>query len=102
MIRYPSWVNEGELKVLINGETFPVTASSSSYFAIERLWNIGDTIEIFLPMHNSIESLPNVSEYIAFLHGPILLGAKTGTEDLAGLIADDGRWSQYASGKGCL
>ncbi|MBK8946126.1 MAG: glycoside hydrolase family 127 protein [Ignavibacteriae bacterium] len=99
MIRYPSWVKEGELKVLINGETFPVTASSSSYFAIERLWNIGDTLEIFLPMHNSIESLPNISEYIAFLHGPILLGAKTGTEDLAGLIADDGRWSQYASGK---
>ena len=50
-------------------------------------------------MHNSIEHLPNVPEYIAFLHGPILLGSKTGTEDLAGLIADDGRWSQYAGGK---
>jgi hypothetical protein len=28
-----------------------------------------------------------------------LLGAKTGTEDLKGLIADDGRWSQYSSGE---
>ncbi|MFZ1289336.1 MAG: beta-L-arabinofuranosidase domain-containing protein [Melioribacteraceae bacterium] len=99
MLRYPSWVSKGDLKVLINGKSFPVTSSPSTYFAIERLWNIGDTVEIFLPMHNSVESLPNVSEYIAFLHGPILLGAKTGTEDLAGLIADDGRWSQYASGK---
>jgi hypothetical protein len=67
--------------------------------AIERLWTKGDVIQIILPMHNSIEYLPNVPTYIAFMHGPILLGAKTGTEDLAGLIADDGRWSQYAIGK---
>ncbi|MBN2514378.1 MAG: hypothetical protein JXB18_15670, partial [Sedimentisphaerales bacterium] len=58
-----------------------------------------DTVEIMLPMHNTIEPVPNVPEYIAFLHGPILLGAKTGTEDLKGLIADDGRWSQYSSGE---
>jgi len=50
-------------------------------------------------MHNSVEHLPNVPQYIAFLHGPILLGAKTGTEDLKGLIADDGRWGQYAAGE---
>ena len=50
-------------------------------------------------MHNTIEHLPNVPEYIAFLHGPILLGAKTGTEDLAGLIADDSRWGHIPSGK---
>ncbi len=50
-------------------------------------------------MHNTIEHLPNVPEYIAFMHGPILLGAKTGTEDLKGLIADDGRWGQYAGGE---
>jgi len=50
-------------------------------------------------MHNTIEHLPNVPEYIAIMHGPILLCAKTGTEDLKGLIADDGRWGQNASGK---
>jgi hypothetical protein len=33
------------------------------------------------------------------MHGPILLGMKTGTEDLAHLIADDSRFGQYASGK---
>ncbi|HWJ25860.1 MAG TPA: DUF4986 domain-containing protein, partial [Flavisolibacter sp.] len=33
------------------------------------------------------------------LHGPILLGAKTGTEDLAGLVAGDSRWGHIASGK---
>jgi hypothetical protein len=33
------------------------------------------------------------------MHGPILLGAKTGTEDLAGLIAHNGRWEHIADGK---
>jgi hypothetical protein len=33
------------------------------------------------------------------MHGPILLGAKTGTEDLQGLIADDSRWGQIPGGK---
>jgi hypothetical protein len=33
------------------------------------------------------------------MHGPILLGAKTGTEDLKGLIADDSRWGQIPAGQ---
>jgi hypothetical protein len=50
-------------------------------------------------MHHSIEHMPNVSEYIAIMYGPILLGAKTGTEDLARLVADDSRWGHIAGGK---
>ena len=33
------------------------------------------------------------------MHGPILLGMKTGTENLWHLIADDSRFGQYAGGK---
>jgi len=91
MIRYPSWVTDGALKVLVNGKTISYKAQPSTYFAIDRLWKAGDVVQILLPMHNSIEHLPNVPTYIAFMHGPILLGAKTGTEDLAGLIAGDSR-----------
>jgi hypothetical protein len=50
-------------------------------------------------MHNSIEHLPNVPSYIAIMHGPILLGTKTGTEDLKGLIADDSRWGHIPGGE---
>ncbi len=71
----------------------------SSYVVINRTWKKGDVVEVDLPMHNTIEHLPNVPQYIAILHGPILLGAKTGTEDLKGLIADDSRWGQIPSGK---
>lgn len=99
MIRCPSWVRKGELKIAVNGKDFPYAVLSSFYIGIEREWKKGDIVQISLPMHNSVEHLPNVPEYIAFLHGPVLLAAKTGTEDLKGLIADDGRWSQYAAGE---
>ena len=56
-------------------------------------------VDITFPMYNSVKYLPNVPQYIALMHGPILLGMKTGTEDMAHLIADDSRFGQYASGK---
>ncbi|WP_342993091.1 MULTISPECIES: DUF4986 domain-containing protein [Bacteroides] len=45
-----------------------------------------------------ISHKPNVPNYISFLRGPILLGAKTGNQHLDGLVADDGRWAHIASG----
>jgi DUF1680 family protein len=99
LVRYPRWVSKGALKITINGKNYPYSAFPSSYVCLDRKWKKGDTVEIMLPMHSSIEYLPNVPDYIAFMHGPVLLGAKTGTEDLRGLIADDGRWAQYSSGE---
>jgi len=99
MVRYPVWVSKGALKIKVNGKDIDYLSLPSSYVCIDRKWEKGDVVQIKLPMHNTIEHLPNVSEYIAIMHGPILLGAKTGTEDLKGLIADDGRWGQYAGGE---
>ena len=99
MARYPAWVSKGALKITVNGNGVSYPALPSSYVGIDRKWKKGDVVQIMLPMRNTIEHMPNVPEYIAFMHGPILLGAKTGTEDLKGLIADDGRWSQYAGGE---
>jgi len=99
MVRYPSWVKEGALKITVNGKPVEIVAKTSSYVAVERNWKKGDKVQIILPMHNSVEKMPNVSNYIAIMHGPILLGAKTGTEDLKGLVADDGRWAHIAGGE---
>ncbi|MGN6416299.1 MAG: beta-L-arabinofuranosidase domain-containing protein [Pseudobacter sp.] len=99
MVRYPGWVKEGALKILVNGRSVSFTQHPASYVAISRTWKKGDIVQVFLPMHNSIEQLPNVPEYMAILHGPILLGARTGTEKLSGLVADDGRWSHIAGGE---
>jgi uncharacterized protein len=99
MVRYPAWVNEGEMKIYVNGKPIPLAARPSSYVGIDRLCKAGDVVQIELPMHNSIENLPNVPAYVAFLHGPIVLAARAGTEDLAGLVADDSRWGHIPSGK---
>jgi DUF1680 family protein len=99
MVRYPGWVGKGSLEITVNGKEVSYTDLPSSYVSIERNWEKGDAIIITLPMHNTIEHLPNVPDYIAFMHGPVLLGARTGTEDLKGLVADDSRWGQYAGGE---
>lgn len=99
MIRYPYWVNDGALKITVNNKMVSYDDHPSSYISIYRLWKKGDVVKIELPMHNSIVQLPNVPNYIAFMHGPILLGAKTSKEDLKGLIADDSRWGHIAGGK---
>lgn len=99
MVRYPGWVKEGELTILLNGKPVPFEANPSSYVAIDRRWKKGDKIEVIFPMHNRTEQLVNVPGYVAFMHGPVLLGTKTGTEDLKGIIADDSRWGHIPSGQ---
>jgi uncharacterized protein len=99
MVRYPAWVRDGEMKIIVNGQSISYASHPSSYVAIDRLWSAGDVVQVVLPMHNSIEHLPNVPAYIAFLRGPIVLAGRAGTEDLAGLVADDSRWGHIPSGK---
>jgi DUF1680 family protein len=98
MIRYPAWVDPGALKVIVNGEPLSYAAEPASYIPVDRSWEAGDVAEILLPMHNRLVPLINVPEYAAFMHGPVLLAARTGTEDLTGLIADASRWGHIASG----
>ena len=99
LVRYPGWVKPSSFEVKVNGQPVRIITGPSSYITINRKWKKGDIIDITFPMHNSIKYLPNEPQYIAMMHGPIMLAAKTGTEDLAHLIADDSRFGQYASGK---
>jgi hypothetical protein len=50
-------------------------------------------------MHIELEQLPDKSDYLSFVYGPVVLGAKTGTNNLDGLIADDSRMGHIAHGK---
>lgn len=98
MIRYPWWVQQGQMKVMINGRDYPVEAEPSSYIAINRRWRNDDIVEIIAPMKITIEELPNEPNFISILRGPVVLGAQVGTQDLRGLVADDGRWAHIAHG----
>ncbi|RRN76160.1 hypothetical protein EIM50_26100, partial [Pseudoxanthomonas sp. SGD-10] len=61
-------------------------------------WKNGDVVELEFPMKVTLEELNTVPDYVSILRGPIVMGAKVGTQDLKGLMADDGRWSHIASG----
>lgn len=98
MLRHPSWVPANKLKVLVGADTLAFSSQPSSFVHVNRSLKAGDVITVLLPMKAKAEPLINVPNYLAFMYGPILLGTKTGTESLSGLVADDGRWSHIAGG----
>lgn len=98
LVRHPWWVKASEMRVLCNGKDYAVRSEPSSYVCIDREWKDGDVVEIRTPMHTTLEEFPNMPEYVAVLRGPIVLGARMGTEHLDGLVADDSRWGHIASG----
>ena len=96
LVRHPWWVKASEMQVKCGGKNYAEGSEPSSYICIDREWKDGDTIEIRMPMHVTVEELPNVPEYIAIMRGPVLMGARMGTEHLDGLVAGDGRWGHIA------
>ncbi len=95
-VRKPSWCDN----FTVTGVGFDVDSyEENGFVCIKRKWKKGDQVKISMPMHAYIKPMINVPQYVAIMYGPILLGMKTGTEDMRGLIADDSRFGQYAGGK---
>lgn len=97
-LRYPHWVEKGELGVAVNGRPQHVEETADGYISIERKWKKGDEVVVTLPMKLRMEQLPDRSNFYSFAYGPVVLAAKTGTEDLIGLYADDSRGGHIAHG----
>lgn len=98
-LRYPAWVEKGTLKVTVNGKDYPVSQDPASYISIDRKWKKGDKVVVEMPMRITLEQLPDKSNYYSIFYGPVTLAAKTGTEDMTGLFADDSRGGHIAHGR---
>lgn len=98
-IRKPNWVAADGFKVLVNNQLIAASQLADGYIKINRLWKNGDQVKVLLPMHLELAQMPDKSAYYAVLKGPIVLAAKTGNDDLAGLYADDSRMGHIAKGK---
>ena len=97
-IRHPAWVDAGDFAVKVNGRFVDVESTSSSYAAIRREWKNGDTVDVELPMHTQVERLPDGSDWVAILHGPIVLAKPDGADNMDGLFANEGRMAHVAHG----
>jgi DUF1680 family protein len=87
-LRHPGWAAADGFTVRVNGEVQAAPSAPASYVALEREWRNGDTVEVDLGLRTTLEQLPDGSPYFAVLHGPIVLAARTGTEDLEGLVQE--------------
>jgi hypothetical protein len=96
--RYPAWIEKGRMKIVVNGKEQFVNKDEESYATIDRIWKQGDVVTVKLPMQTKAEYLPDGSNWVAFLRGPIVLAADMGKKDLVGLTADGSRMGHIASG----
>ncbi|TCD05616.1 glycosyl hydrolase [Pedobacter frigidisoli] len=97
-LRHPSWVEKGKMVVLVNGKQSPAKDLGNGYVSIDRVWLTGDVVKITLPMHTTTEFMPDGSDWVAFLHGPIVLAAELDTLGEPNLTADGSRMGHIASG----
>lgn len=97
-LRHPAWVAADQFSVKINGAPIEVDSKPSSYMEIHRQWKDGDVVEVDLPMHTSVERLPDGSDWVVILHGPIVLACPDGADNMDGLFADGGRMAHVAHG----
>ena len=97
-LRHPGWVESGGFVVRVNGEKLKLKSQPSSYMELTRKWKDGDRVEIELSMRTTVERLPDGSDWVAILRGPIVLASPEGTNDLAGLRAGDERMGHVAYG----
>lgn len=95
-VRRPSWCKDG-FRVLLNGSEQDVDAAPGKYVMLKRTWQAGDKVTVELPMQLELVTCPNYSSYVAFRYGPVLLGAKTSTENLTGQFAGEGRMDHCPS-----
>ncbi|NDW19694.1 glycosyl hydrolase [Dysgonomonas sp. 216] len=98
-LRYPNWVKQGELRLTVNGKNEAVNIDENGYISVSRKWKKGDKIAIDMPMHVTVEQLPDKSNYYSVLYGPIVLAAKIQNGELKDLFADDSRGGHIARGR---
>ncbi len=76
-IRWPSWADK--ISVRVNGHRESISGEPQSYVKIDREWHDGDRIDTELPMKLHTEPLPNSTNIVALLYGPIVLAGNLGT-----------------------
>jgi DUF1680 family protein len=80
-VRRPSWCSE--MTIRVNGGGWRRAAAEAGYVEIERQWRTGDAVDVRLPMTLRAEVLPQTTDFVALVYGPIVLAGRLGHDGLA-------------------
>ena len=80
-MRVPGWL-QTTASLKLNGKTLETSAAPGGYVTLNRVWKAGDQVELRLPMHLHVESMPDDPQRQAFLYGPLVLAGDLGGEGL--------------------
>ncbi len=76
-IRYPYWAKNG-IEITVNGKKKQVSQHPGSFVSIEREWKTGDIIDVKIPFSLRLEAMPDDSNRVAVMYGPLVLAGDLG------------------------
>ncbi|TDX01256.1 hypothetical protein EDB95_2288 [Dinghuibacter silviterrae] len=79
-LRHPWWATNG-ITVLVNGQPVQTAPEADGYLVIKRAWHKGDRVQLTMPMHLYTESMPDDTNRVALLYGPVVLAGNLGDKD---------------------
>lgn len=98
-VRVPYWAAAG-FGVEVNGKRVAMQLDNAAYVPVEREWRDGDTVEVALPMGLHASPMPDDTELVALMYGPLVLaGLVEDTTLLVGDADDLASWVAPVQGK---
>ncbi len=79
-IRYPYWAENG-MEIVVNGKQHPVTGNPGSFVAVAGEWKTGDRVEVKFPFSLRLETMPDDTNRVAVMYGPMVLAGDLGEVD---------------------
>jgi len=79
-IRYPAWARNG-IEIQVNGSRKRITQQPGSFIAIEKTWKTGDKVDVIIPFSIRLETMPDDSNRVAVMFGPLVIAGDLGPVD---------------------
>lgn len=76
-IRYPYWAKNG-IEITVNGKKKQVSQHPGTFVSIEREWKTGDIVDVKIPFSLRLEAMPDDSNRVAVMYGPLVLAGDLG------------------------
>jgi len=102
-LRIPAWVKNGDTSIKVNGKTLSSEAvRGGEFFALDRLWQDGDTVELNLPLPLRLEKVDDQHNHlVALICGPRVLFMLESQSSEAGVQAVSFRAQDLLAARRC-